>query len=150
MWTLIVIPVATLALAWIASQITPAWVPRYFAPMLGAIVLLAAFGCSRAGVVGIVAIVFSVIFLINPSSYTPAYKSDMRDISGEMTPRMHSGDLVVFGQPEQIPLTWYYLARPAIREHDRAGSRSDVFQLDRRAQPPAERRPPGDARTAAC
>jgi hypothetical protein len=109
MWTLIAIPAATLALAWIASQITPAWVPRYFAPVLGAIVLLAAFGCARAGVVGIVAIVFSVIFLINPSSYTPAYKSDVRDISGEMTPRLHSGDLVVSAQPEQVPLTWYYL-----------------------------------------
>ena len=35
MWTLIAIPAATLALAWIASQITPAWVPRYFAPVLG-------------------------------------------------------------------------------------------------------------------
>ena len=124
MWTLIAIPFATLLLAWIASQITPAWVPRYFAPVLGAIVLLAAFGCSRAGVVGIVAIVFSVIFLINPSSYTPAYKSDMRGISGEMTPRMHSGDLVVSAQPEQIPLTWYYL-RPNLRYANTTGPVAD-------------------------
>ena len=50
-----------------------------------------------------------MIFLYNPASYTPAYKSDMRDISGEMTPRMHAGDLVVSAQPEQVPLTWYYL-----------------------------------------
>ena len=124
MWTLIAIPFATLLLAWIASQITPAWVPRYFAPVLGAIVLLAAFGCSRAGVVGIVAIVFSVIFLINPSSYTPAYKSDMRGISGEMTPRMHSGDLVVSAQPEQIPLSWYYL-RPGLRYANTIGPVAD-------------------------
>src|SRR6185437_8483046 len=113
----------------LASQITPAWVPRYFAPVLGAIVLLAAFGCSRAGVVGIVAIVFSVIFLINPSSYTPAYKSDMRDISGEMTPRMHSGDLVVSAQPEQIPLTWYYL-RPNLRYASTIGPVSDPSYMD--------------------
>jgi hypothetical protein len=114
MWTLIALPAATLALAWGASQITPAWVPRYFAPVLAAIVLLAAFGCSRAGVVGIVAVVFSVVFLINPASYTPAYKSDMRDISGEMTPYLHAGDLVISAQPEQIPLTWYYLP-PSLR-----------------------------------
>ena len=56
LWTLVALPFATLLLAWIASQITPAWVSRYFAPTLGAILLLAAFGCSRAGVVGIVAI----------------------------------------------------------------------------------------------
>ncbi len=109
LWTLIALPAATLLLAWLASQITPAWVPRYFAPVLAAIMLLAAFGCSRAGVVGIVAICASVIFLINPASYTPSYKSNVRDISGEMTPYLHPGDLVISAQPEQVPLTWYYL-----------------------------------------
>lgn len=129
MWTMIAIPTATLAFAWIASQITPAWVPRYFAPVLGAIVLLAAFGCSRAGVVGIVAIVFSVIFLINPSSYTPSYKSDVRDISGEMTPHLHAGDLVISAQPEQIPLTWYYLP-PNLRYASTIGAVSDPSYMD--------------------
>jgi mannosyltransferase len=129
MWTLIAIPAATLALAWIASQITPAWVPRYFAPVLGAIVLLAAFGCSRAGVVGIVAILFSVIFLINPASYTPSFKSDVRDISGEMTPRLHAGDLVISAQPEQIPLTWYYLP-PNLRYASTIGPVSDPSYMN--------------------
>ncbi len=35
LWTLITIPVATLGLAWISSQVTPAWASRYFAPVLG-------------------------------------------------------------------------------------------------------------------
>jgi mannosyltransferase len=129
MWTLIAIPAATLALAWIASQITPAWVPRYFAPVLGGIVLLAAFGCSRAGVVGIVAILFSVIFLINPASYTPSFKSDVRDISGEMSPRLHAGDLVISAQPEQIPLTWYYLP-PNLRYASTIGPVSDPSYMN--------------------
>ena len=34
MWTLIVLPLATLAVAWLASQINPAFVSRYFAPVL--------------------------------------------------------------------------------------------------------------------
>jgi hypothetical protein len=109
LWVLIVLPVATLALAWLASQITPAWVSRYFAPTLGPILLLACFGCSRAGVVGIVAIAASVVFLANPASFTPEFKSDVRDIGGEMTPLVHPGDLVIVTQPEQVPLTWYYL-----------------------------------------
>jgi len=109
MWTLIVLPASTLALAWLASQITPAWVSRYFAPILGATLLLAAFGCSRAGIVGIVAVALCVVFLAKPASFTPQYKSDMRDVSGEMTPLLHRGDLVIVGQPEQVPLTWYYL-----------------------------------------
>ncbi len=109
MWALIVLPVATLLLAWLSSQITPAFVSRYFAPVLAAILLLAAWGASRSGIVGIVAIVLAVVFAAHISSYTPQYKSDMRDISGEMTPLLHQGDLVISGQPEQIPLAWYYL-----------------------------------------
>jgi mannosyltransferase len=109
MWALIVLPIATLLLAWLASQITPAFVSRYFAPVLASILLLAAWGASRSGIVGIVAIVLSVVFVAHVSSYTPQYKSDMKDISGEMTPLLHQGDLVILGQPEQVPLAWYYL-----------------------------------------
>jgi len=109
MWSLIALPVATLALAWIASQIAPAWVSRYMAPLLGAMLLLAAFGCARAGVVGVLAVLASILFIVHVASYTPQYKSDMRDVGGEMTPLMHPGDLVISGQPEQLPLSWYYL-----------------------------------------
>ncbi|HEV3055874.1 MAG TPA: glycosyltransferase family 39 protein, partial [Solirubrobacteraceae bacterium] len=41
MWTLIALPVITLLVAWLASQITPAFVSRYFAPVLGAAFLFA-------------------------------------------------------------------------------------------------------------
>jgi hypothetical protein len=109
MWTLIVLPLATLILAWLASQITPAFVARYMAPILASILLLAAWGAARSGVVGLVAIVLSVVFVVHISSYATQYKSDMRDISGEMTPLLHPGDLVLSGQPDQIPLAWYYL-----------------------------------------
>jgi uncharacterized membrane protein len=109
LWTLIVLPVATLALAWLASQITPAFVSRYFAPVLAPLLLLAAFGMARAGIVGWVALVLAIIFVAHVSSYAPRYKSDMRDVGGEMTPLVHPGDLVISGQPEQVPLAWYYL-----------------------------------------
>jgi hypothetical protein len=109
LWTLLALPVATLLLAWLASQITPAFVSRYFAPVLAAIFLLAAWGCARAGIVGWVAIVLSIVFVAHISSYAPQYKSDMRDVGGEMAPLLHPGDLVISGQPEQVPLAWYYL-----------------------------------------
>ncbi len=109
MFALLSLPVATLLLAWIASQVTPAWVSRYFAPILGAVLLLAALGLSRAGVAGPVALALSCIFLINVASYTPKYKSDMRDVGGEMAPLLHPGDLVISGQPDQIAVTWYYM-----------------------------------------
>jgi hypothetical protein len=109
LWVLIALPVATLALAWAASQITPAWVSRYFASILAPVLLLAAWGLSRAGIVGAVALAAAVIFLFNPASFTPHYKSDVRDLAGEMAPRLHPGDLVISGQPEQVSLAWYYL-----------------------------------------
>jgi hypothetical protein len=109
LWTLIILPIVTLAAAWLSSQINPAYVPRYFAPIVASILLIAAFGCARAGVVGLGALALSAVFLINPASVASGYKSDMRDVGGEMAPLVHAGDLVVVGQPEQTPLAWYYL-----------------------------------------
>lgn len=109
LWTLIVLPVATLGLAWIESQASPAFQPRYFAPVLGSILFLIAWGCARARVLGIIAIALALLYLHNPASFAPQHKSDMRDIAAEMTPMLHRGDLVVVGQPEATPLAWYYL-----------------------------------------
>jgi mannosyltransferase len=109
LWTLIVLPAATLILAWLASQITPAFVARYMAPILASILLLAAWGAARSGIVGLVAIALSVVFVAHVSSYTPQFKSDMRDVSGEMTPLLQKGALVVMAQPDSTPLAWYYL-----------------------------------------
>jgi hypothetical protein len=109
LWTLIVLPLATLAVAWLASQFNPAFVSRYFAPVLASMLLLAAWGCARSGALGWVMIVLSVIFLLNETPYVHPFKSDMRDVSGEMTSLLHRGDLVVVGQPEQVSLAYYYL-----------------------------------------
>jgi mannosyltransferase len=109
MWVLILLPIGTLGFGWIVSRFSPAWQYRYFAPILPALLLLAAFGLARAKGIGLIALALTVIFWANPTSYTPQYKSDMRDVAGEMTARLHAGDLVVVGQPEQVPLAWYYL-----------------------------------------
>jgi mannosyltransferase len=99
----------TLFLAWLGSQVTPAWVVRYFAPVVAPIILLLAIGMSRAGVIGAVAIFFAICFMIRPSAFEPAYKSDMQDIAGEVAGALHPGDLVIVGQPESMPLAYYYL-----------------------------------------
>ncbi len=109
LWTLIVLPIAVLGLAWIASQVNPAWASRYFAPVLGSLLFLVAWGCARARVLGIIAVLLGVWYLHNPASFTPQNKSDMRDVAAEMAPRLHPGDLVVVGQPEETPLNWYYM-----------------------------------------
>jgi hypothetical protein len=53
----------------------------------------------------------------------------MRDISGELSARLHPGDLVVVGQPEQTPLAWYYL--PAgLRYASTIGTVGDPSYMD--------------------
>ena len=87
--------------------------------------LFAASGAARSGIVGLVAIVLSIVFVVHISSYTPQYKSDMRDVGGEMAPLLHPGDLVIVGQPEQTPLAYYYLPGGlAIRQHRSGPSRT--------------------------
>jgi len=109
MWSLIIVPIGTLGAGWIVSRFSPAWQYRYFAPILGSLLLLFAWGLARSKGVGLVALILTVIFWANPGSFVPQYKSDMRDVAAELGPLMHPGDLVVSGQPEQVPLTWYYL-----------------------------------------
>ena len=79
----------TLMFGWIASQITPAWNPRYFAPIVPAIMMFTAIGMSRAGLVGALTLAVALIFLARPGTYAPQHKSDMQDIGGEMGPLMH-------------------------------------------------------------
>jgi 4-amino-4-deoxy-L-arabinose transferase-like glycosyltransferase len=109
LWTLIVLAVATLVVAWVSSQANPAFVPRYFAPVVASILLIAAMGCARAGLLGLLALALSAVFLLNPGAVAPSTKSDMRYLSGQISPLVHRGDLVVVGQPEQTSLAWYYL-----------------------------------------
>jgi mannosyltransferase len=106
---LFAIPVLTLLCAWIGSQVTPAWVVRYFAPVVPALVLLLSIGVARAGIIGAIVMVFCIWFMFRPSTFEPQYKSDMQDVAAEMAPMMHQGDLVIVGQPESMPLAYYYL-----------------------------------------
>lgn len=98
----------TFVLAWVASQITPAWVPRYFAPVVGSILLMVAFGLARARILGILALLFACTTIAHTQLYAPNNKSNMREIAGEMSAQLKPGDVVVVGQPEQTPLAYYY------------------------------------------
>lgn len=109
MWALIVLPIVAVVLARVTSLFAATWVTRYFAPLVAPLLLLAALCCARAGILGLIAIVLSIAFVANIASYSPKYKSDMRDVAGVLAPYMRHGDLVLVGEPEQAPLAWYYL-----------------------------------------
>ncbi|MGH2892926.1 MAG: glycosyltransferase family 39 protein [Solirubrobacteraceae bacterium] len=108
-WAVIAIPAVALAVGRIAGFFVPIWAWRYFAPVVAPLLLLGALATARARIVGVAAILFCVAFLANAGSFAPSFKSDMKDVTAEMYPYLHQGDLVVLGQPEQAPLAWYYM-----------------------------------------
>ena len=108
-WALIAISVAGMGLAGITEVATPDWVARYFMTLVGPLLLLAALSSARTKIVGVFAIVLSVAFCANPSTFASPHKSDMSTVSSELAPRLHAGDVVAVAQPEQSALASYYL-----------------------------------------
>jgi hypothetical protein len=107
--SLVVMAVSALLLALLALLVVPDWDYRLFAPLVAPILLLCALGGARSNILGLALIAVSCAFLANPKSFIPTYKSDVKDIAGELAPYLRSGDVVLVAQPEQAPLAWYYL-----------------------------------------
>jgi hypothetical protein len=104
---LAVILVTTLLLAWLSSQLAPAWALRYLAVAVPPLLLLGALGIARAGGAGLagLAIVAGLWAFDGP----PPEKSNVRDVAAAIEPSLQPGDLIVSTQPEQIPVLDYYL-----------------------------------------
>jgi mannosyltransferase len=120
----------TLALAWTASQISPSWSSRYFATLLGPLLLVAAAGVARGGAIGLGLLVLVIaLWLPVPSPSTLTNKSNADVIASAMGPRLRPGDHVLSLQPEQVPLLRYYL--PAgLRYADPRGPVADPRVMD--------------------
>ena len=97
----------TVLAAWVTSQISPAWTPRYFAVVLGPAVLLAATAIVRARRLGLVALVV-VLFLWWGFSVKDD-KENAKEITARLAPSLHPGELVISTHPEQVPVLRYYL-----------------------------------------
>ena len=100
------IVVVTVVLAWISSQIQPAWTTRYFSVVFGPVVLLAAAAVVRGRRVGTVALVV-VLFLWWGFSVKNE-KENAKAIAAQLAPSLHPGELVISTHPEQVPVLRYY------------------------------------------
>jgi mannosyltransferase len=100
---------ATLAVAWLVSQVSPAWTTRYLGVLLGPMLLIAALGIARAGTLGLVALVIVLGIWAIPRSYGLENKSNASDLRRDAVPELSEGDLVLSMQPEQGPLLAYHL-----------------------------------------
>jgi hypothetical protein len=120
----------TLALAWAASQVSPAWSSRYFGSVLGALLLVAAAGVARGGALGVGLLVLVVALSVPvPSPSTLTNKSNADVIAAAVGPRLRPGDHVLSLQPEQVPLLHYYLPS-GLRYADPRGPVPDPRVMD--------------------
>jgi hypothetical protein len=101
----------TVVLAWVASQITPAWTTRYFAVVLGALVILAARGLVTSGRLGIVALVAVIFVWTGYSAHND--KENARQLAQVLKPGLTKGELVLTTHPEQVPVLRYYFGPDA-------------------------------------
>jgi mannosyltransferase len=102
---------ASVALAWLASQASPAWASRYFSVFIGPALLLAGAGMVRFGKVGLIALAVVLVLWFDPHERSIRGKSDAYKVvrtlqdDGLIAPR----DLVVAVHPEYGPALRYYL-----------------------------------------
>ena len=104
--------IATLAVAWLFSQVSPAWTTRYLGVALAPILLLGGLGLARAGNLGLVALVIVLGVWAVPKTYGLKNKSNASDMGQTVAKDklLRPGDLVISMQPEQAPLVDYHLA----------------------------------------
>lgn len=111
---------ATLAVAWLFSQFSPAWTTRYLGVALGPIFLLASVGLARAGTLGLVALVIVLGIWSIPRPTSLENKSNAADLAAAVEGTLKPGDLVITLQPEQAPLMDYTLP-PGLDEATQLG-----------------------------
>jgi len=105
----LMVPLATLAVAWIVSQVSPAWTTRYLGVILGPLLLIGALGLARAGKLGLVALAIVLGVWAIPKTFGLTNKSNAADLRIASVPELGRGDLVISMQPEQGPLLAYHL-----------------------------------------
>lgn len=124
--------VATALIAWLSSQIEPAWASRYFGVFLVPVLLLAALGLAREGRRGLLALAVVVLVWADPVSRLPGFgpsprvtqKSNVRALATLVAPTVEPGDLVVSTHMEHVPLLHYYLG-PELSYADPSGLVAD-------------------------
>lgn len=102
--------VIALVLAVLVSQISPAWSARYFASLIGTVLLLAGAVLSRAGNLGLVAVALVAVLWLQPPTRKVNNKSNVHRVAVLLEHRIAPGDIVVSTHPEQVPVAAFYFS----------------------------------------
>jgi hypothetical protein len=126
---LIIMTLSGVLLAWLASQVSPAFANRYLAAFVGQTILLAGIGLAAAGRLGLVCFAVVLAMWLDPRTTQIETKSNARGLSQSIEQMVTGGDLVVSTHPEQLPLMAYYLP-DVVRYADSMGPVEDPLVFD--------------------
>ena len=124
---LLTVVAVTVVVAFIASQISPAWTARYFAVIFGPVILVAGQALTRARGLGVATLV-ALLFVYAGYSV----KNDKENAKGITTGArayLETGDLIISTHPEQVPVLRYYLG-PGYRWATTLGPQPDPLIFD--------------------
>jgi hypothetical protein len=108
---LAVVAAAGAALAWLASQVEPAWSLRYLAVLYGPAVLAMACGVALRPRWAVAAVAVAALALV---AVPLPDKSNARAVAVSAGVGLRPGDLVISTQPEQLPVLHRYLPPGAV------------------------------------
>jgi hypothetical protein len=106
--TLAVALLIALVLAVVVNRISPAWSARYFAALIGPVLLVLGGVLARAGSLGLVTVALVAGLWLHPPTRKVNNKSDMHRVAVLAQERLHPGDIVVSTHPEQVPVAAFY------------------------------------------
>jgi hypothetical protein len=124
---LLMVTGVTIVVAWAESQVSPSWTSRYFAVVLGPLLLVVGAGLTRAGKLGVAALALAIFMWTGYTLHDD--KSNVRAIARGVTPYLQPGDLVLSTHPEQVPVLRYYLG-PGERYATQLGLVTDPRIMD--------------------
>ena len=112
--TLLVLFAGTVLIAFLSSQLSPAWASRYLAISLGPLMLFAAAMFPNAGRLGIWALAIFLAINVLPNPVSKLDPSDEKAVAEIVGPWTRPGDLVILTHPERVPIMRHYLG-PQLR-----------------------------------
>ena len=108
---LVALTFGAIFIAWLVSQVSPAFANRYFASFVGPLILVAAVGLRHAGRLGLVCLVIVAAFWLDPRTGELESKNNTRSVSASIATLVTTGDLIVATHPESLPLISYYMPK---------------------------------------
>jgi hypothetical protein len=118
-----------LIVAFVVSQVSPAWTLRYFAALIGPLILLAGALLARADTLGLATTALLAGLWLHPPTRAVNNKSNVHHVSVLLRDQVAAGDLVVSTHPEQVPVEHFYFP-PGLRWASGMGWYADTGVMD--------------------